>query len=165
MDPLLLILLLIAGGALLLFGDLFLPTGGIMSVVGVGMLLTAMIVCFTINRWLGLGVLFGMTVASPFVAAGMIKAWKHTPIGQRMTRLDPLPPGPRGPAVRVGTVGRTLTALRPMGEAEFDTPAGPAGPVQAKAEAGDLPPGAAVRVVHFHDGVATVRPVTADESA
>lgn len=162
MDPLLLILLLVAGATILLVGDLFLPTGGIMSIVGVGLLLTATIVCFTINRWLGLAVLFGLTISSPFVAAGMIKAWQHTPIGKRMTLADAPLPTPRGPAVRVGREGRTLSALRPMGEAEFINDSGQLVTVQAKCEFGDLPPGAAVRVVHFKDELATVRPIAAN---
>ncbi len=157
MDPLILILILVAGAAVLLVGDLFLPSGGIMSVLGVGMLLTAVVVCFTINRWLGLATLFGLTVASPFVAAGMIKAWQCTPVGRRMT-LQPESAlvTPISPVVRVGTSGTTLTALRPMGEAEFVTEAGPV-TVQATCEHGDLPPGASVRVIHFKDGLATVR--------
>ena len=156
MDPVLLILLLVAAAALLLFGDLFVPSGGIMSVVGAGLLLTAVVVCFTINRWLGLAVLFGLTVASPFVAAGMIKAWQRTPVGRKMTLADVPTHTPPPPVVRVGSSGRTLTALRPMGEAEFATEAGPV-VAQATAEFGDLPPHAAVRVVHFKDGLATVR--------
>ncbi len=157
MDPLFLILLLVGGAAVLLVADLFLPTGGIMSLVGVGLLLTAVIICFTLNQWLGLGVLFAGVVASPFVAYGMIQAWTKTPVAKRMMlRPDSVLATPRQPGVRVGSVGRTLTVLRPMGEAEFDTEDGPL-VVQATCETGDLPPDAAVRVIHFKDGLATVR--------
>ena len=158
MDPLLLILILVAGAAALIFADLFLPSAGILSVLGAGLLLTAVIVCFTINRWLGLAVLFGLTIASPFIAAGMIAAWQRTPVGKRLTlNADPpRPVRPVGPAVAVGSVGRTLTALRPMGEAEFATDAGGV-QVQVIAEHGDLPRDADVKVVHFKDGLATVR--------
>ena len=163
MDPILLIAILVAAAALLLFGDLFVPSGGIMSVIGAALLLTAVIVCFTINRWLGLVVLFAVVLSSPFVAAGMIKAWQMTPVGKRMTlRSDPAPGPVPMSVVRVGAIGRTVTALRPMGEAEFDGPSGRAVEVQVKAEAGDLPAGAAVRVIHFKDGLATVRREPAD---
>ena len=157
MDPLLLILILVAGAAALILADLFLPSAGILSVLGAGLLLTAVIVCFTINRWLGLAVLFGLTIASPFIAAGMIAAWQRTPVGKRLTlqHETPRPVRPVGPAVAVGSVGRTLTALRPMGEAEFAEGV----QVQVIAEHGDLPRDADVKVVHFKDGLATVRGV------
>ena len=159
MDPLLLILLLVVGAVVLLFGDLFIPSGGIMSVLGVGLLLTAVFVCFTINRWLGLATLFGVTVASPFVVAGTVRAWRRTPVGKKLLLNDDDARGhlPRE-VVRVGSEGRTLSALRPMGEAEFDL-AGASTTVQAKSEIGDLPPGRRIRVIHFNDGVATVRPI------
>lgn len=158
MDPLILILLLITGAVILIVADLFLPSGGMMSVVGVGLLLTACLICFTINRWLGLGVLFAMTVSSPFIGLGLVKAWGKTPIGQRMILTHADAPLPRE-VVGVGQVGRTLSALRPMGEAVFITPLGEM-TVQAKSEFGDLPPQTPVRVTHFRDGVATVRPLS-----
>jgi hypothetical protein len=49
--------------------------------------------------------------------------------------------------------------MRPMGEAEFETELGTVS-IQATCEQGDLPPGATVRVVHFRDGLATVRLVS-----
>ncbi|MEM1011447.1 MAG: hypothetical protein AAGI46_04410 [Planctomycetota bacterium] len=159
MEPWLLIVLLCIGAAVLIFGDLFIPSGGIMSVVGVGMLLTVVAVCFTINRWLGLAVLFGLTVASPFVVSGMIRAWKRTPVGKAMLLNEADAHGKLpSQVVRVGSVGRTLSALRPMGEAEFRL-AEVITTVEAKSDFGDLPPGTDVRVVHFKDNVATVRPV------
>ena len=161
MDPLFLILLLIAAAALLLVGDLFLPSGGIMSVLGVGMLLTAVIVCFTINRWLGLGVLFGGVVASPFVATGMVRAWQRTPTGRRMV-LTHSAPTPPPPVIGVGAVGTTLSALRPMGECEFHVPAAHGTAeivIECRSEFGELPAGTPVRVTHYKDGLATVRPI------
>lgn len=158
MDPLLLIILLVLGAVVLIVADLFLPSGGMMSVVGVGLLLTACIICFTINRWLGLGVLFAMIVSSPFIGWGLIKAWGKTPIGRRMILDHADQPLPRE-VVGVGQVGSTLSTLRPMGEAVFVTPMGEM-TVQAKSEFGDLPPQTPVRVTHFRDGVATVRPLS-----
>jgi membrane-bound ClpP family serine protease len=142
--------------ALLLIFDLFIPTGGILSILAVGLLLSAVVVCFYINRWLGLASLFALVVASPFVAAGLVAAWKHTPFARRMILDESVTLAtPRVTPVRVGSEGTTLSMLRPMGEAEFD--GGHVG--QATSETGDLPPGTRVRVVHYKDGLATVRPV------
>ena len=157
MDPLIVILLLSLAGIVLLAGDLFLPTGGIMSIIGVGLLLTAIIICFTINRWLGLAVLFTAVVASPFIGMAMMRAWQRTPIGRKMILSHTSGPLPRQ-VVRVGQTGRTLSALRPMGECECPTELGEA-VMEAKSEFGDLAPGTPVRVTHFKDGIATVRPV------
>ena len=155
MDPLLLILLLIVAAVILLVGDLFLPSAGIMSLIGLALLLTAVIVCFTINRWLGLGVLFACVVGSPFIGMAMIRAWQKTPIGRKMV-LSHTEAAPPRQVVRVGQIGRALSAMRPMGECAFSTDLGEV-TIQAKSEFGDLPPGVPVRVTHFKDGVATVR--------
>ena len=160
MDPLLLILLLVGLGAILLIGDLFLPSAGMLSVVGIGLLLTAVIFCFTINRWLGLGVLFAGVIGSPLIWVATVRAWQRTPVGRRMVLSHAEPAPPRPAVVRVGQVGRTLSALRPMGECAFATEAGEA-VVECRSEFGDLAPGTPVRVSHFNDGVATVRPAAA----
>ena len=155
MEPLLLILILFGLGLLLLVGDLFLPSAGIMSVVGIGCLLTSVIVCFTINRWLGLAVLFAGVIASPFIGMVVIRAWQRTPIGRRMI-LDHAEAAPARAVVRVGQVGEALSALRPMGECGFSTELGDV-VIECRSEFGDLPAGTPIRVTHFKDGMATVR--------
>ena len=69
------------------------------------------------------------------------------------------------PGCDIGSVGQTLTSLRPMGEAEFAGEAGQTRVIQARSEFGSLEPRTPVVVVHFHDGVATVRPSTPAEHA
>lgn len=156
MDPVLLILLLVVAGMIMLVGDLFLPSAGIMSVVGIGLLLTAVIVCFTINRWLGLAVLFTGVMASPFIAMVLVRAWQLTPVGRRMI-LSHAEAAPAREVVRVGQVGRSLSALRPMGECTFPTALGEI-VIECRSEFADLPAGTPVRVTHLKDGIATVRP-------
>ncbi len=158
MEPVLLILILIALGVILLVGDLFLPSAGIMSVVGIGLLLTAVIVCFTINRWLGLALLFAGVIASPFIGIVVIRAWQRTPIGRRMI-LSHSEGSPVREAVRVGQMGKALSALRPMGECSFATEVGEI-VIECRSEFADLPAGTQVRVTHLKDGVATVRAAT-----
>ena len=159
MSPLALILILVAAGVVLIVADVILPSGGLLTVVGAGALLTANIICFTIDRWLGLGVLFAGVAAAPFVATGLVAAWKRTPIGKQMI-LDYSESAPPREVVRVGLTGRSLTALRPMGECVFAGDFGEA-TIQCKSEFGDLPPDTAVRVTHVKDGLATVRPAAA----
>jgi membrane-bound ClpP family serine protease len=159
MDPLFLILLLVVAGLIMLVGDLFLPSAGIMSILGIGLLLTAVIICFTINRWLGLAVLFTGVIASPFIAMALVRAWQLTPVGRRMI-LDHAEAAPMRDAVRVGKIGRCLSALRPMGECAFPTPLGEI-VLECRSEFADLPAGTIVRVSHLKDGIATVRPADA----
>ena len=158
MSPLVLILLFLAAGTVLIVADLVLPSGGLLSVLGVGAILAAVIVCFTVGRWIGLAALLRHgTFASPFVAAGLIAAWqKHA----RRQGPGPRPiasPPRRVEVVRVGLVGETLSALRPMGECVFHGDLGET-TIQCKSEFGDIAPGTAVRVTHYKDGLATVRP-------
>ena len=160
MDPVLIILMLVVAGIILLVGDLFLPSAGIMSVVGIGLLLTAVIICFTINRWLGLAVLFTGVIASPFIAMVLVRAWQLTPVGRRMI-LSHAEAAPVREVVRVGQVGRSLSTLRPIGECAFPTPLGEI-VIECRSEFADLPAGTPVRVTHLKDGIATVRPAAAE---
>ncbi len=157
MEPLILILVLVVVGLVLLVGDLFLPSAGIMSVLGIGCFLTAIIVCFTIDRWLGLGVLFAAVIGSPFIGMAVVRAWQRTPIGRKMI-LSHAEAAPARQVVRVGQVGRALSMLRPMGECTFGTELGEV-VIECRSEFGDLPPDTPVRVTHFKDGIATVRAI------
>jgi membrane-bound serine protease (ClpP class) len=157
MEPVVLITLLLAAGVILLVGDLFLPSAGIMSVVGIGLILTAIIVCFTINRWFGLAVLFAAVVASPFIWMIVIRAWQRTPAGRKMI-LSYTEAHPQRDVVRVGETGVAISILRPMGECSFRNEMGEV-VIQCRSEFGDLAAGTPIRVTHFKDGIATVRAI------
>lgn len=147
-------ILLAAVGLALIVAEVFLPTHGLVGLLGGGAIVAAVAVCFFINQWLGLALATTVVVAMPVAAGVWVKLWPKTPVGRRMF----LPPPPKGAPVQavvhVGDVGRTVSELRPMGTCEFGQQR-----VEARSEQGVVAPGRLVRVVAFADGHPTVRPV------
>jgi membrane-bound ClpP family serine protease len=153
MDPLLWITLLSVLGIALLIAEALIPSHGLLGVMSALCFAGVIGVCFYLNQWLGLGVLTGGIVASPFLGAFLIEAWKRTPVGKRMVLTATVGEAPQI-GVRVGQVGLALSELRPSGEVDFDDQR-----VQAVSEGGIIPVGSRVKVISVSDGIATVRQV------
>lgn len=152
MDPIFIILLLVAAGIVLLLGELLLPTHGVLGVAGLLSLGGALVVIFLINRWLGLALFVGALLASPFLMEMAMRVWTKTYVGRRIV-LQPVDT-PRAPSpVSVGQVGTAVSELRPMGECDFGDHR-----IEAIAELGMIDPGRKVRVVALNpNGRPTVR--------
>jgi membrane-bound ClpP family serine protease len=151
--PVNLVMLLSAIGIVLLIGELLLPTHGVLGITGLVMLGSVIVVCFYINRWLGLGVFAAAVLLGPVVGAVFLKIWPYTPIGRRVL-LPPVHSRVTVPPVAVGQGGRTVTELRPMGEVTFD---GGRLRIEATSEHGMIAAGREVRVVAFVNGKPAVR--------
>jgi membrane-bound ClpP family serine protease len=146
-------LLLMGIGVVLLIGELLLPTHGLLGLLAGMSVLTGVGVCFLINPLLGLGVLIGVVVASPAIAAGFLWIWPKTPIGKRLV-LQQVTGQVTPPALCIGQTGVTISELRPWGECEFGDLR-----VEAMSEHGILPAHCSVKVVALSNGHAVVRPV------
>jgi membrane-bound ClpP family serine protease len=155
MSPTLWIILLLVIGALLLVGELLLPTQGVLGIFGGAAILGAVAVAFTINQWLGLGLLVALVAASPFVATAVVNIWPRTPLGKKIV-LTPPESRVERPAVTIGQGGRAVSELRPTGEIEFVID-GLRSRVEARSDHGIIRAGSAVRVVGHIDGVVVVR--------
>lgn len=158
MNPPALAILLFAGGVILLLAEVFLPTHGLLGVMGAIGLIGGVGVCFSINEFLGLGAAVTLVVLMPFATALWVKVWPHTPAGKRLI-LGPVAPAnaDASPPVHVGQVGVVVSELRPGGVCEF----GPASErVEARSEAGAvIPAGRRVEVVALVDHRPVVRAV------
>lgn len=134
-------ILLAIAGLVLLVAEFYLPTYGVLGILGGAFLLGAVGFCFVIDRYLGVATLLGGLLAAPFVTAAMIKLWPRTPMARKMmlppvdSRPDPLP-------FHMGQVGVAVSELRPMGECEFDGRR-----VEAISECGVVPAGSRVKVM------------------
>jgi membrane-bound ClpP family serine protease len=159
MDPIILIFLLLAAGIVLLFGELLLPTGGILGLIGLLCFGGVMVVAFTIDKWLGLAVFLGSVAASPFLVTLGMKLWTRSFVGRRII-LQPVEATRPVVPVKIGDVGEAVTDLRPMGECDF---AGQR--IESISEHGIIRRGEKVRVVGMINGRATVRLATERESA
>jgi membrane-bound ClpP family serine protease len=156
LDPLTLILLLVAGGIVLLVGELLLPTHGLLGVVGLLCLGGAIAVCFRVNKWVGLGVFIGAIVASPFLIQAALYLWAKSPVGKKII-LEPVQISRAPSPVRIGQVGVAISEMRPMGEVEFGDVR-----LEAMSELGIILAGQKVKVVSIDAGRPTVRAVTAE---
>jgi len=161
MTPLALVILLFAGGVLMLLAEVVLPSHGILGVIGAAALVAGVGVCFWINQYVGLAAALTLFVVSPFAAALWVKVWPHTYAGKRLI----LGPGSevatgRAPAasVQVGQVGVVVTELRPGGTCEFGSGSG-ATRVEARSEHGIIPAGRRVEVVAVVDRRPLVRAI------
>ena len=143
MDPLVLALLLLAGGAVLLIAELLLPTHGLLGVLGLVAIFASAVSLMWVNQWLGIAVLALLVLSSPFWIMAALRIWPHTPVGKRMVlTATTVTPTTDGAHLTVGQTGTAMTEMRPMGECEF----GPAR-TQAVSQLGIIPAGATVRIV------------------
>jgi membrane-bound ClpP family serine protease len=118
MEPIPLILLLVACGVVLLLGELLLPTHGLLGIAGLVCIAIAIFVVFRINKWAGLGVFAATLLASPFLMTWGMSLWAKSPVGRRII-LQNHPPTELPVPVVLGQVGTAATELRPMGECDF----------------------------------------------
>ena len=151
--PGILTLILFIAGALLLVGELFLPTQGILGTFGVLAIVLGIGIGFWMNQWLGLSLMLATLAAAPFAITIALNVWPKTPIGKRMI-LPPVQASGEQLPVASGAVGIAVTALRPAGECEF-------GPhrIEASSEHGPISKGQRVQIVRIEPTRAIVRPV------
>jgi membrane-bound serine protease (ClpP class) len=153
MSPILIIFLLVVTAVVLLIAELLIPSHGLLGVLAAIVFGSAIVMCFTINRWVGLIALAGSALASPFIAMGVMALWQRSPVGRRMI-MQPLETFVRPPEVHLGQQGTVITELRPMGECVFNE-----APVEVASEQGIIVAGTRVKVVAFNDGKPVVRPL------
>jgi membrane-bound serine protease (ClpP class) len=151
MDPILIIILLAAAGAVLLVAELLLPTHGVLGVTGGVCLAAGLAGVFLVNRWLGLAIFLAMILSSPFLFTLVMRIWAGSPVGRRLI-LQSAATAPAPSAVRPGQTGTTVTELRPTGECEFGEHR-----LEAVSELGIIPAGRKIRVVAVDNGRPTVR--------
>jgi membrane-bound serine protease (ClpP class) len=155
MTPVLLAILLFALGAALLVGEMFVP-GGVLGVLGTVSIVAAVVTCFFVNRWLGVGAMGGMIVLGPLAWTAWVKAVQKTRLarGLVLPSHEQQPPEPCEQPVKIGQRGVALSELKPGGVCEFGDAR-----VPSVAEHGSIARGVEVRVVACEGGRATVRPV------
>ena len=158
MDPIVVWLSIFLALAIVMFvAEVFVPSAGLLSVLGTVFLTIAIFLCFRINRWLGVSAMVAVVAIAPFAVALAVRVWQRTPIGKQMVLSSTVGELTRD-RVLIGTEGVALTEMRPMGECEFGQSR-----VEAKSEMGRvIPAGRKVKVIEYHDTVATVREVETD---
>lgn len=163
MSELMVIVLLFAAGAIVLVAELFIPSHGLLTVVGLGLLVGGVVQTYRIGgEKAGTLVALGCVAVLPVFAVAAVKIWPQTWVGRRIA-----PPNPvvttRDTSVPVdelsrylGQVGTAASTLRPVGICEFDGRR-----IPCITEFGMVDAGVRVRGVRVAGGQLAVEPVAA----
>jgi membrane-bound serine protease (ClpP class) len=127
MDTPILGYLLVAAGLVLMAAELFLPTEGILFVIGVGGLIGGVAMTFAYDRTQGLVTLIALFIFLPIAGPLVLHYWPRTTVGRKLVLSSPeddatvaqMPVNLELEALR-GRYGKTLSPLRPSGVTDFD---------------------------------------------
>jgi membrane-bound serine protease (ClpP class) len=120
-------LVLIVAGFLLMAAELFVPCGGTLFVLSVAAIAIGVVLTFSYDTTVGLFTLIGVFIALPVVASTLLHFWPKTRVGKRMfltgtaeeDTVASISINKELEALK-GKTGRTLSALRPAGVADFE---------------------------------------------
>ncbi|MBI1825080.1 MAG: hypothetical protein HY287_14905 [Planctomycetes bacterium] len=127
MSDIFFIVMLFAAGAMILVAELFIPSHGVLTVIGIGLLIGGVVETFRYaGETAGIVASVGCLVAIPAFLATAVRIWPRTWIGKLIA-----PPNPtvtaRDSSVPVeelsrfiGRSGTAVSTLRPVGICEFD---------------------------------------------
>lgn len=118
---------LIVVGLLLMAAELFLPTGGITFVLGVGGVIAGIAIAFNRSPQQGIVTLIVVVILVPLLGPLLMHYWPRTALGKKFVLPGPdedvtiaqMPVNLELEQLR-GRYGRTLAPLRPAGVADFD---------------------------------------------
>lgn len=151
-------------GLILLIGKVFIPSGGFIGLLAIGLIIVGVGLAFSSSTSLGLIVLAALVVLLPATLMLAIHLWPRTPMAKWIFLKPPesidVESEDQGPRLShlIGQFGRALTPLRPSGVVDFDGRR-----LDGLAEGGMIPTGALVRAVQIRGGQIVVR--EADEPA
>ena len=91
MNALLWSIVLLLAGIGLIGLEIFVPSGGVLSVLAVLAVVAAIVVAFTGGIHTGMIMLVTTAVVIPLVVAAVIRWWPYTPIGRMIVLHTPLP--------------------------------------------------------------------------
>ena len=121
MEPVFWAVLLLVIGLALIMLDIFLPSGALLSIMGLFAILAAVIVGFLDSIVLGSTILIVSTVILPIIGVLAVRLWPHTPIGRWILLQPPRPDDdaeadPNLSFKRlIGRRGRAKTPMLPSG--------------------------------------------------
>lgn len=165
MDDLLLWGLILLGiAAVLVFVELFVPTGGALGFVSAAVAVAAVVCLWNYDTQWGVGSLLAVIVLGPAVMAFGLRLYPHTPMGRRMigvpsdeevqARQEKEEAERRARLDLIGKVGLVRTECRPVGTVEIDGRR-----YDALSETVLIRPGVRVRVTAVEGHELRVRPL------
>jgi membrane-bound ClpP family serine protease len=167
MESLIWPLVLLAIGIAVIFLEIFVPSGGVLSVLAVCAVVAAIVVAFNESFMAGTMMLLIATVLVPVAIAAAVRWWPHTPIGRLILAKRPesedevLPDTDEYHRDRlVGEDGVAASELLPSGDVRIE------GELYDAVSSGmPIGKGERVRVVDVNTQRIVVRPLTHEEKA
>jgi len=127
MSEITVIVLLFAAGALVLIAEMFIPSHGLLTVVGLALLVGGIPQTFHFGgEKAGAIAIVICLVALPAFAVAAVKIWPKTWVGRRIAPPNPVADSREGsvPVEEIsrciGRTGKAISSLRPVGICEFD---------------------------------------------
>jgi membrane-bound ClpP family serine protease len=153
-------ILCIVAALVLLVVEVFIPSGGLIGLLALGLLALGVWKAFLVSTATGLKTLLALLVLVPATIALAVHLWPRTPMGKQALLKAPAPEdvqpdwGQRLDLL-VGQFGRAVTPLRPSGLVDFD-----GRHLDGLSEEGLIPAGSLVRAVRARGGQLIVRMAT-----
>ncbi len=114
-------------GIVFLLFELFIPTGGILFILGMLTLFMGVVLVFASgNTYAGYITLFSVFILLPFLGLFLFWLWPRLPIGSKIlvppdsSETIAAIPGVAGLEQYKGRIGRAVSSLRPSGIVDFD---------------------------------------------
>ncbi len=148
MSDVVLMTLLFVGAMVVLTLEVFLPSHGVLTVVGIGILVAAIYRAFVYSEAAGVVSIVATMILLPTFVVVTVKIWPHTWIGRRVIPPNPTyTSGDFGTDVEnlqhmIGATGKAVTVLKPTGKCEINGER-----MTCVCESGMLASGSAVKVV------------------
>jgi membrane-bound serine protease (ClpP class) len=121
------IVLLFTAGMAVLVAELFIPSHGLLTIVGLGFVVAGIVMTFrSYGETAGTVAIIAALIALPTFGLAAIRIWPKTWIGRKIAPPNPTfsvadTSVPAADLSRyIGRAGRTVSPLRPVGVCEFD---------------------------------------------
>jgi len=153
------IALLLAVGVVTAVAEIFIPSGGLLTIVSVLAFLGAVVMAFFVSSTAGVLTLLAVILLTPLLVYVLMRIWPHTPIAKRIILSGPASRGTAGdltrrePGALVGRTGVAKTLLRPAGKMALDGQT-----IDCVTEGEYVQPGTRVTVLEERGARVVVRP-------
>jgi membrane-bound ClpP family serine protease len=152
-------ILCVTVGLLLLLSEAFIPSGGLIGLLAIGLIAVGLWMAFSQSLDVGLKFVAALVFLLPAVLMLALYLWPRTPLAKRMFLKPPSPDVDDEIASEhhnlhhlVGQLGRALTTLRPSGMVDFEGKR-----IDAISEEGLVKAGSLVEAVQVRAGQVVVR--------
>ncbi len=159
------VVLLLALGVLCAAAEIFIPSGGVLTVLAILCFVGGIVAAFAVGTTTGIVTLLVTVLLAPVLLYVLMRIWPHTPMAKRIILVGPNQRGTAGdlthrrPGELIGRQGVAKTLLRPAGKMTLDD----GRTVDCVTEGEYVQPGTPLTVLAEHGARVVVRPVPEDE--